>query len=197
MQRSDLRLASSRFSHIGFQYLSSAPHTGFQYCAVDSMTTSSTSCSSSQAASDRSCSGCCQTSAAQTGTRHQLPRQTQPLPASFYEHRFPLGRKTYGRNPNRPENKGLGAGNRHIAAIGFIQFRGPQFCRTSFPPGRERRACCGYLTRGLSPLLQGKTTTPNLFPQSRTLRIRPLKQPRILQCNVDLAAPSRCDLTSK
>jgi len=33
--------------------------------------------------------GCCQTSAAQTGTRRQLPRQTQPLPASFYEHRFP------------------------------------------------------------------------------------------------------------
>src|SRR5215470_3348012 len=70
---------------------------------------------------------CCQTYAAQTGTRRQLPRQTQPLPASFYEHRFPL------------------------------------FCRTSFPPGRERRACCGYLNqaRGLSPLPQGKTTTPN------------------------------------
>jgi len=31
------------------------------------------------------------------------------------------------------------------------------------PPGRERRACCGYLRlgRGLSPLPQGKTTTPN------------------------------------
>src|ERR1700688_4276006 len=71
--------------------------------------------------------GCCQTSAAQTGTRRQLPRQTQPLPASFYEHRFPL------------------------------------FCRTSLPPGRERRACCSYLNqgRGLSPLPQGKTTTPN------------------------------------
>src|SRR5438132_873311 len=71
--------------------------------------------------------GCCQTSAAQTGTRHQLPRQTQLLPASFYEHRFPL------------------------------------FCRTSLPPGRERRACCGYLNQGhgLSPLPQGKTTTPN------------------------------------
>src|SRR6266481_4291855 len=53
----DLRLAPSRFSRNGFQYLSSAPHTGFQYGAVDSMTTSSASCSSSQAASDRSCSG--------------------------------------------------------------------------------------------------------------------------------------------
>src|SRR6267143_6297725 len=32
-----------------------------------------------------------------------------------------------------------------------------------FSPGRERRACCGYLNqhRGLSPLPQGKTTTPN------------------------------------
>src|SRR6266436_1909047 len=71
--------------------------------------------------------GCCQTSAAQTGTRHQLPRQTQLLPASFYEHRFPL------------------------------------FCRTSLPPGRERRACCSYLNQGhrLSPLPQGKKTTPN------------------------------------
>src|SRR6266849_1186917 len=31
------------------------------------------------------------------------------------------------------------------------------------PPGRERRTCCGYLKqgRGLSPLPQGKTTTPN------------------------------------
>jgi hypothetical protein len=36
----DLRLAPSRFSRMGFQYRSSAPHTGFQYCAVDSMTTS-------------------------------------------------------------------------------------------------------------------------------------------------------------
>src|SRR5437667_5549466 len=32
-----------------------------------------------------------------------------------------------------------------------------------FSPGRERRACCGYLNQGhgLSPLPQGKTTTPN------------------------------------
>jgi hypothetical protein len=39
----------------------------------------------------------------------------------------------------------------------------PLFYRTSLPPGRERRACCGYLNqaRGLSPLPQGKTTTPN------------------------------------
>ena len=53
----DLRFAPSRFSHKGFQYLSSASHTGFQYCAVDSMTTSSTSRSTSQAANARSCSG--------------------------------------------------------------------------------------------------------------------------------------------
>src|SRR6266404_3900807 len=83
--------------------------------------------------------GCCQTSAAQTGTRHQLPRQTQLLPASFYEHRF------------------------------------PPFCKTSLPPGRERRACCGYLNqgRGLSPLPQGKTTTPN-YSLNHALRIRQL-----------------------
>src|ERR1700730_13924079 len=82
--------------------------------------------------------GCCQTSAAQTGTRRQLPHQTQPLPASFYEHRFPL------------------------------------FCRTSLPPGRKRRACCGYLNqaRGLSPLPQGEDNDAQLFAQSRTLRIR-------------------------
>jgi hypothetical protein len=53
----DLRLAPSRFSHIGFQYFSSASHTGLQDWAVDSMTTSSASCSSSHAARDRSCSG--------------------------------------------------------------------------------------------------------------------------------------------
>ena len=53
----DFRLAPSRFSQIGFQYRSSAPHTGFQYWAVDSMTTSSASCSSSHAASESSCSG--------------------------------------------------------------------------------------------------------------------------------------------
>ena len=52
-----LRPAASRFSRIGFQYLSSASHTGFQYWAVDSMTTSSASCSSSHAASVRSWSG--------------------------------------------------------------------------------------------------------------------------------------------
>src|SRR5438034_1379960 len=33
----DFRLAPSRFSQIGFQYRSSAPHTGFQYWAVDFM----------------------------------------------------------------------------------------------------------------------------------------------------------------
>jgi hypothetical protein len=34
---------------------------------------------------------------------------------------------------------------------------------TSLLPGRERRACCSYLNQGhrLSPLPQGKTTTPN------------------------------------
>src|SRR6267154_1897085 len=71
--------------------------------------------------------GCCQTYAAQIGIRFRFRRQTQPLPAFFYEHRFPL------------------------------------FCRTSLPPGQERRACCGYLNqaRGLSPPPRGKTTTPN------------------------------------
>src|ERR1700730_2478782 len=53
----DRRLAPSRFSRIGFQYLSSAPHTGFQYCAVDSITTSSASRSSNHAPSRRNCSG--------------------------------------------------------------------------------------------------------------------------------------------
>src|SRR6266481_1008151 len=69
--------------------------------------------------------GCCQTSAARTGTHRQLPRQTQLRPAPFYEHQFPLSYKA------------------------------------CVPPGRERRACCGYLNQGhgLSPLPQGKTTT--------------------------------------
>ncbi len=53
----DLRLAPSRFSRSGFQYLSSASHTGFQYWAVDSITSSSASFSSSHAASVRSCAG--------------------------------------------------------------------------------------------------------------------------------------------
>src|SRR5256885_6326517 len=53
----DLRLAPSRFSQSGFQYLSNVSHTGFQYCAVDSMTISSAFCSTSHAANDRSCSG--------------------------------------------------------------------------------------------------------------------------------------------
>ena len=45
----------------------------------------------------------------------------------------------------------------------FYEHRFPLFCGTSLPPGRERRACCGYLNQGhrLSPLPQGKTTTPN------------------------------------
>src|SRR6266436_9697577 len=45
----------------------------------------------------------------------------------------------------------------------FYEHRFPLFCRTSLPPGQERRACCGYLSQGhrLSPLPQGKTTTPN------------------------------------
>src|SRR5208283_382102 len=38
--------------------------------------------------------GCCQTYAAQTDAHRRLQRQTQPLPASSYEHRFPLGRKS-------------------------------------------------------------------------------------------------------
>ena len=42
------------------------------------------------------------------------------------------------------------------------------------PPGRERRACCGYFNqgRGLSPLPPGEDNDAQLFAQSRTLRIR-------------------------
>src|SRR5882724_1411832 len=45
----------------------------------------------------------------------------------------------------------------------FYEHRFPLICGTSLPPGRERRACRGYLNQGhrLSPLPQGKTTTPN------------------------------------
>src|ERR1700756_5298990 len=46
--------------------------------------------------------------------------------------------------------------------------------RHNVPPGRERRACCGYLNqgRGLSPLPPGEDNDAQLFAQSRTLRIR-------------------------
>src|SRR5262250_1704383 len=46
--------------------------------------------------------------------------------------------------------------------------------RHCLSPGRERRACCGYLNqgRGLSPLSQGKDNDAQLFVQTRTLRIR-------------------------
>src|ERR1700739_3058219 len=63
------------------------------------------------------------------------------------------------------------------------------------PPGRERRACCGYLNqaRGLSPLPQGKTTMPNYSlkharsgSESATVATSPLSsRPRrsgLLQC---------------
>src|SRR6516165_2666280 len=45
----------------------------------------------------------------------------------------------------------------------FYEHRFPLFCRTLFLLALERRACCGYLNqaRRLSPLPQGKTTTPN------------------------------------
>src|SRR5205807_10609796 len=41
-------------------------------------------------------------------------------------------------------------------------------------PGRERRACCGYLKQGhgLSPLPSGEDNDAQLFAQTRTLRIR-------------------------
>src|SRR5437773_8119346 len=70
---------------------------------------------------------CCQTSAAQTGTRFRFRRWIRLRLASSCEHRFPLSYKA------------------------------------CVPPGRERRACCGYFNqgRGLSPLPQGNTTTPN------------------------------------
>src|SRR6266571_8995110 len=38
--------------------------------------------------------GCYQTSVAQTGTRFRLQHWRQLRPASFYEHRYPLGRKS-------------------------------------------------------------------------------------------------------
>src|SRR5262249_46642898 len=45
------------------------------------------------------------------------------------------------------------------------------------PPGRERRACCGYFNqgRGLSPLPPGEDNDAQLFTQTRTLRIRQLR----------------------
>ena len=53
----DIRPAPSRFSQLGFQYCSSAPHTGFQYCAVASITTSSTCCRISHSPNSCNCSG--------------------------------------------------------------------------------------------------------------------------------------------
>ncbi len=52
----------------------------------------------------------------------------------------------------------------------FYGHQFPLFCRTSLPPGRERGACCGYFNqgRGLSPLPQGKTTTPNSLKHARS-----------------------------
>src|SRR5215472_1590902 len=43
------------------------------------------------------------------------------------------------------------------------EHRFPLSCKALVPPGRERRACCGYLNqaRGLTLLPQGKTTTSN------------------------------------
>src|SRR5260221_8856986 len=54
------------------------------------------------------------------------------------------------------------------------EHRFPLSCRTSLPPGRERRACCGYLNqgRGLTSLPPGEDNDAQLFAQSRTLRIR-------------------------
>jgi hypothetical protein len=56
----------------------------------------------------------------------------------------------------------------------FMNVDFPLSYTASFPPGRERRACCGYLdqARGLSPLPQGKDNDAQLFAQTCTLRIR-------------------------
>src|SRR5947207_993949 len=83
---------------------------------------------------------CCQTSAAQTGTRFRFRRWIRLRLASSCEHRFPL------------------------------------FYKACVPPGRERRACCGYLNQGhgLSPLPQWEDDDAQLFAQSSTLRIRQL-----------------------
>src|SRR5580693_1352747 len=45
----------------------------------------------------------------------------------------------------------------------FYEHQFPLSCKTLSTPGRERRACCGYLNqgRGLSPLPPGNATTPN------------------------------------
>src|SRR5208283_1009547 len=121
----DLRLAPSRFSQSGFQYLSSVSHTGFQYCAVDSMTISSAFCSTSHAANDRSCSGLLQTSAAQIGIRFRFQRRTQLQPASSCGHRFPLS----GTTETPPGRE------RRACCDYFNQSRG----LSPLPSGRQRR----------------------------------------------------------
>jgi putative transposase len=54
---------------------------------------------------------------AQSTVARYLPRLRKP-PSQ--------GRKTYSRNPSRPENKGLGAGNRPLPLSAFMQFHGPK-----------------------------------------------------------------------
>jgi hypothetical protein len=64
---------------------------------------------------------------------------------------------------------------RKIAAITLLVWKKfPLFYKPSFPPGRERRARCGYLNQshGLSPLPQEEDNDAQLSAQTRTLRIR-------------------------
>src|SRR5713101_2436829 len=60
------------------------------------------------------------------------------------------------------------------------------------PPGRERRACCGYLKlgRGLSPLPQGRQRRP-IIRSNTHAPDQTESQPRLLQCRFDLASPGR------
>src|SRR5216684_5035459 len=66
------------------------------------------------------------------------------------------------------------------------------------PPGRERRACCGYFNqgRGLSPLPQEAQRRPIICSNTHAPD-QTVLQPRLLQWVVDLAAPDRGHLTSK
>src|SRR6266849_1447328 len=63
---------------------------------------------------------------------------------------------------------------RQLRPASFYEHRYPLSCKAYVPPGRERRACCGYLNQGhgLSPLPQGEDNDAQLFAQTRTLRIR-------------------------
>jgi hypothetical protein len=47
------------------------------------------------------------------------------------------GRKTYGRNHSRRENKGLSAGNGPFRCTAFMRFRGPQEGRSEAPKASQ------------------------------------------------------------